>query len=205
MAIPNTLTILRILITPVFVALLVSESSLNRQISILIYALAALTDWYDGWAARRYHKETRFGKFLDPLADKILSTAALVAFVVLGLIDAWMVWTIAIRDVAITGLRTYGEYKALPIVTSRTAQAKTFGEFIVIYYILTLYVASSIPIVRHEFGETLRSLLDPLILFGMMLVVTISSVATGVLYLVDNRKLVFSFYAGVRSRLGIGS
>jgi CDP-diacylglycerol--glycerol-3-phosphate 3-phosphatidyltransferase len=202
MSFPNSLTILRIFLTPVFVILLVSESPLYRQISVVVYIVAALTDWYDGWIARRYGSASRWGKFLDPLADKILSTAALFSFVALGLIDAWMVWIIVGRDVIVTALRSYGEWTDHPIVTSKSAQAKTFSEFIVIYYILLLYVAGSIPIVRAEFSGTLETLMDQRVLFGMMLIVTISSLVTGAMYMVDNRAFLRELYAGERKRAG---
>ncbi len=202
MSFPNSLTILRIFLTPVFVILLVSESPLYRQVSVVIYIVAALTDWYDGWIARRYGSASRWGKFLDPLADKILSTAALFSFVALGLIDAWMVWIIVCRDVVITALRSYGEWTDHPIVTSKSAQAKTFSEFIVIYYILLLYVAGSIPIVRHEFSGTLETLMDQRVLFGMMLIVTISSLVTGVMYLVDNRQFILELYGRAKRKPG---
>jgi CDP-diacylglycerol---glycerol-3-phosphate 3-phosphatidyltransferase len=194
MSLPNSLTILRIFLTPLFVVFLVSDSSLQRQFSVVIYVVAALTDWYDGWVARKYGSQSRWGKFLDPLADKILASAALFTFSALGLIDAWMVWVIVWRDVVITALRSYGEWTDHPIVTSKTAQAKTFGEFIVIWYILLLYVAWSVPVIRFEFSGTLDALMDPRVLFGMMLVVTISSVATGIMYCVDNRRFIADLY-----------
>ena len=191
---PNQLTLLRIVLTPVFVALLMSGSSLNLQLSLLVFIIAALTDWYDGWAARKLGYTTRWGKFLDPLADKVLSSAALLAYVWLGLVDAWMVWIVISRDFLITGLRSYAEYKDEPIVTSKSAQAKTFGQFVVIYYILILYVGRSVPIINAEFGPTIDTLMHPQVLFGMMLLVTISTVGTGVAYLFDNRKFLRELY-----------
>lgn len=185
---PNSLTFLRIVLSPIFAFLLFSESSFWKQIALIVYIVAALTDWYDGWVARRYGYISRWGKFFDPLADKILSAAALFAFVYLQLIDAWMVWVIVLRDFLITGLRTLAEYRDRPIVTSRTAQAKTFGQFVVIYYILILYVAKSVPLLQRHFGDLIDTLLHPQVLFGMMLVVTLSNVGTAVLYLFDNRK-----------------
>ena len=195
MSLPNSLTILRIFLTPVFVVLLLSDSPFERQLSVVIYVVAALTDWYDGWVARRYGSMSRWGKFLDPLADKILSSAALFTFVALGLIDAWMVWVVVLRDLVITALRSYGEWIDHPIVTSKSAQAKTFTEFIVIWYILLLHVARSVPVIRAEFPGTLDALLDPQVLFGMMLLVTLSSTATGVMYCIDNRRFISEIYA----------
>lgn len=153
---PNQLTLLRVLLTPVFVVFLMSASTLYLQLSLVIFIVAALTDWYDGWIARKMGYTTRWGKFLDPLADKVLSSTALLAFVGLNLIDGWMVWIVIIRDFLITGLRTYAEYLDKPIVTTKGAQAKTFGQFVVIYYILILYVGRSIPPLYQEFGPTIE-------------------------------------------------
>ena len=196
LTLPNSLTLLRILLTPVFVFLLLSEDSVSRQISLVVFIVAALTDWYDGWAARRWGSTTRWGKFLDPLADKILSSAALLCYVSLGLVDGWMVSIVIIRDFLITGLRSYAEYLDRPIVTSKSAQAKTFGQFVVIYYILILYVGRTIPAVSERFGEAIDTLMNPDVLFGMMLVVTLSTVGTGVLYLIDNRQFLRELYDG---------
>jgi len=187
---PNQLTLLRIILTPLFVAFLLSDSQTLRQLSLVVFIVAALTDWYDGWIARKMGYTTRWGKFLDPLADKVLSSAALLSYAGLGLIDGWMVWVVIFRDFLITGLRSYAEWHDQPIVTSRGAQAKTFGEFVVIYYILILYVVRSIPVVYQEWGFTIDSLMHPRVLFGMMLLVTLSTVGTGVAYIFDNRKMI---------------
>jgi CDP-diacylglycerol--glycerol-3-phosphate 3-phosphatidyltransferase len=194
MSFPNSLTILRIVLTPVFVGLLFSESSFWKQISLVVYVVAALTDWYDGWVARKYGYVSRWGKFLDPLADKILSSAALFSFVFLDLVAAWMVWIIVIRDFLITGLRSYAEWKDQPIITSKTAQAKTFGEFVVIYYILILYVALHVPVIHNDFGSLIESLMHPQVLFGMMMLVMLSTIGTGIKYLFDNRALLRELY-----------
>jgi CDP-diacylglycerol--glycerol-3-phosphate 3-phosphatidyltransferase len=186
---PNQLTLLRVVLTPVFVGFLLSDSPLYQQLSLAVFIIAALTDWYDGWIARKMGFTTRWGKFLDPLADKILSSAALLAYVRLDLIDAWMVWIVVLRDFLITGLRSYAELHDQPIVTSKGAQAKTFGEFVVIYYILILYVGRSVPGIYQEWGFTINSLMHPQVLFGMMLLVTLSTVGTGIAYLFDNRKI----------------
>jgi CDP-diacylglycerol--glycerol-3-phosphate 3-phosphatidyltransferase len=194
MSIPNSLTIIRIILTPVFVILLFSGSALDKEISLIVYIIAALTDWYDGWVARKYGYISRWGKFLDPLADKILSSAALFAFAYLQLVDLWMVWIIVIRDFLITILRSIAEWHDRPIVTSKTAQAKTFGEFIVIYYILILYIAEQVPWIRQEYLATIETLMHPQVLFGMMLLVTISTIGTGLMYLFDNRKFLHELY-----------
>lgn len=192
--IPNQLTLLRIALTPVFVILLLSSSSICRQISLIVFIVAALTDWYDGWIARKMGYVSRWGKFLDPLADKILSSAAFICFAALGLVDAWMVWIIIVRDFLITGLRAYAEYRERPVVTSRSAQTKTFSQFVVMYYILILYVFRSVPEVYDHFGSWITSLMEREVLFGMMLLVTIMTVWTGVAYVIDNRRTIQDLY-----------
>jgi CDP-diacylglycerol--glycerol-3-phosphate 3-phosphatidyltransferase len=196
MSVPNSLTFLRIGLTPVFLLLLFSPAPAMKQLALVVFVVAALTDWYDGWVARKYGYTSRFGKFLDPLADKILTLSALLGFVYLGLVDAWIVWVIVIRDIVITGLRSYAEYKGEPVITSKTAQAKTFGEFIVIYYILILYVASSVPPLHQNFRGFLDTMMNHQVLFGMILVVMLSTVGTGIMYLFDNRKFIRALYAG---------
>lgn len=195
---PNQLTLLRVVLTPVFAFFLLSESSALKQLSLVVFIIAALTDWYDGWIARKLGYSSRWGKFLDPLADKVLTSAAFLAYAHLGLIEGWMAWIVVVRDFLITGLRSYAELKDQPIVTSKSAQAKTFGQFVVIYYILLLYVAQYNPAINRAFGEYIEILMAPQVLFGMMLLVTLSTVITGVGYLFDNRKFLKELYAQFR-------
>lgn len=195
MSVPNSLTIIRIVLTPVFLLLLFADSPFLKQLSLFVFFIAAITDWYDGWVARKYGPISRTGKFLDPLADKVLTIGTLFGFAHLDLIDAWMVWVIVGRDVIITTLRTYAELKDKPIVTSRTAQAKTFSEFIVIYYILILYVAGTVPFVRARYDTLLVTLMNRQVLFGMMIFITISTLGTGIMYIIDNSKIIRELYA----------
>jgi CDP-diacylglycerol--glycerol-3-phosphate 3-phosphatidyltransferase len=194
---PNSLTFLRILLTPVFLFLFISNSSFNKQLSLLVFIFAALTDWYDGWVARKWGYVSRFGVFFDPLADKILSSAAIVSFAVIGLIDGWMVWIIVCRDIAITILRSIAEYKDQPVITSSTAKTKTFVQYVVIYYILILYVIKTIPLLENESPKTFHvvdNLLHPQVLFGMMLLVTFLTAWTGIVYIYSNRKFIVALY-----------
>lgn len=105
MILPNQLTVLRIILTPVFVYLFLMDDPVLKQISLGVFILAAITDWYDGWLARKFNYITAWGKFLDPLADKILTSSAFFAFVFLGVLPLWMVIVIAARDFFVTFLR----------------------------------------------------------------------------------------------------
>ncbi len=199
LTLPNSLTFLRIILTPVFLLLFISDSIFYKQISLIVFIVAALTDWYDGWVARKWGYISRFGIFLDPLADKILTSSALIAFAILGLVDSWMVWIIIFRDILITLLRSIAEYKDHPVVTSSTAKAKTTVQYIVIYYILALYVLRTIPHLNIKYPgvyDYTEYLLLPQVLFGMMLLVTFLTVWTGLTYLYSNRKFIKSLYGG---------
>ena len=127
MNLPNQLTILRIILTPVFVFLLFIEGSVFKYCSLIVFVLASLTDWYDGYAARKFGEITMWGQFLDPLADKILVSSGFICFSILGYTPAWMVLIIVGRDFLITGLRSYAILKGQPIHTNFFAKCKTSG------------------------------------------------------------------------------
>lgn len=191
---PNQLTFLRIILTPVFLAFLLSSDPTLRQVSLLVFLIALLTDWYDGWVARRWGYITRWGTFLDPLADKIITSAALVAFIYLNLAPPWAVWGIVIRDLLITFLRSFAEYKGKAINVTKFAKTKTFTQFVVIFYVLILYVAQDVEFFRENFGGLISSLLDHSILYALMTVIAVLTLWTGVLYLIDNWKIIRELY-----------
>ncbi len=194
---PNQLTILRILLTPVFVALLLSSDAFYVLLSLVVFVIAALTDWYDGWVARRMGYASRLGKFLDPLADKILSSAALFSFVYLDLIEAWMVLIIVGRDILVTAFRAYAEWKNKSFVTAFTAKVKTFSEMVAIFYILILYTLRHTPLSSTEFQTIIDAMMNTVILNGLMLLITLFTLWTGVAYLIENRKMIRELYVNV--------
>ena len=191
---PNQLTFLRILLTPVFIAFLFSADPVLLQLSPLVFFIAMLTDWYDGWVARRWGYVTRWGTFLDPLADKIVTSAALIAFVYLNLVPPWTVWVIVTRDIAITFLRSYAELKGKPFNTSRLAKTKTFLQFALICYILLAYVARNTDYFRSQYGPLLDRLLDQSLLYAGMVVIAAITLLTGVIYIIDNWATVRELY-----------
>jgi CDP-diacylglycerol---glycerol-3-phosphate 3-phosphatidyltransferase len=191
---PNQLTFLRILLTPVFVSFLFSTNPVLLQLSPLVFVIAMLTDWYDGWVARRWGYVTRWGTFLDPLADKIVTSAALIAFVYLNLVPSWTVWIIVIRDILITSLRSYSELKGKPFDTTRMAKTKTFLQFALIYYILLAYVARDTEYFRSRYSTLLDQLLDQSLLYACMAGIAAITLLTGVLYVIDNWTTVRELY-----------
>ena len=197
MTLPNQLTILRILLTPVFVILFISERLIFKQTSVVIFALAALTDWYDGWVARKLGKVSRWGIFLDPLADKVLTSAAFVAFAWLGMVEAWMVWVIVVRDISITLLRSFAELGHHTMRTNYSAKVKTFAQMAFIYAVLLAVVLKdSAPAI----SLIAKTILDKNVLNYSMLVVTVLTFGTGVQYLIENYKVIHSSLRGMSGR-----
>jgi CDP-diacylglycerol---glycerol-3-phosphate 3-phosphatidyltransferase len=191
---PNQLTFLRIILTPVFLVFLLSSHPVMLQWSLAIFIFAAITDWYDGWLARRWGYVTRWGAFLDPLADKVLTSAALLAYASLGLVAGWMVWIIVIRDAIITILRSYAEYKGKPVDTSKLAKTKTFAQYILIYYLLIFYVAQNTPSIEERFSGLIKSLLNYSFIYAAMVIITGITLWTGVVYIIDNWKTIRELY-----------
>ena len=105
LTVPNLLTLLRILLIPVLVAALLSGIESGDLLAAIIFVIASVTDALDGWIARRNKEVTTFGKLMDPLADKLLVTSALVSLVSLDRLQAWVAMVIIAREFAVTGLR----------------------------------------------------------------------------------------------------
>jgi CDP-diacylglycerol---glycerol-3-phosphate 3-phosphatidyltransferase len=190
MILPNQLTVLRIILTPVFFVLFISDNPVLKQISLVIFIIAALTDWYDGWLARKFNYITSWGKFWDPLADKILTSAAFFAFVLTKTIPFWMVFVIIIRDFSITGLRAYADYKGHSFPTSRYAKWKTFIQMAFLYYLLAVYIGQSIKSIYTGNEKVFAVLLNPDLIYYAMLAVTLITFHSGITYIYHGRHLI---------------
>lgn len=187
MTIPNQLTITRIILTPIFaIFFLVDDLTLN-QLSLLIFLIAALTDWYDGWLARKYNYISELGRFLDPLADKILTSTAFFCFVFVGLLNFWMVLIIVVRDLVITLLRVYGQYKKRIFATSYLAKVKTAVQMIFLYYILFVYAGIEKGLLPFIPKDLNIYFLNKNLIYYSMLFITVITVYTGLEYFYQNR------------------
>jgi CDP-diacylglycerol---glycerol-3-phosphate 3-phosphatidyltransferase len=123
--IPNTLTMLRIVAVPVIVVALLDRTPNGDVIAAALFALAALTDGLDGYIARRRGDVTTFGKLMDPLADKLLVVAALIALVSLNRLAAWVAMVIIARELAVTGLRSLAAERGVVVAASWLGKMKT--------------------------------------------------------------------------------
>lgn len=137
MNLPNKLTMLRILMIPVFMVFVELEQLPNHILwAFVVFVLASLTDMLDGKIARKYNLITDFGKFMDPLADKILVTAAMVYFIPMGLAPAWVVILILAREFLVTSLRLIAAGKGTVIAADKWGKYKTATTMIWICYAL---------------------------------------------------------------------
>ena len=133
---PNCLTALRIALTPIFLLLLFADTWYWKSLAFVVFSAASLTDLYDGKLARAGNQETPLGRFLDPLADKILVTSALVALALNKMVNFWIVLPLVGRDLLITGIRLYGLSRGEQMVTTRLAKWKTVAQLITVLFIL---------------------------------------------------------------------
>lgn len=194
MVLPNQLTILRIILTPIFLYLFLSSDPLLIQISLAVFFVAALTDWYDGWLARKFNYITDWGKFWDPLADKILTSSAFIGFVCVGLLPLWMVILIILRDLLITLLRVFAESRGYNFITSYYAKWKTLLQMIFLYYLLILYVGINTKEIYKGNEVLFNNLLNENLIYFVMLVITVITVHSGITYLTKNKHLISKLF-----------
>ncbi len=184
MNMPNTLTLLRIALAPVFMFFFLIDSFPMRMIALGLFIVAALTDLADGYYARKLGVITGFGKFMDPLADKILVSSALISFIALGYVNPLPVILIVGREFSITGLRLLVAYKGVVIPPTWMAKVKTFLQMTVVGVVMGyICLLAGLTHFRHPALELLT--FDHRFYFGWLLWVTAGvTVWTGVDYVV---------------------
>lgn len=138
---PNSLTLFRIFLVPFLVVVLLTKFS--DWVGLAIFLVAAVTDYFDGYFARRMQKMTRLGALLDPIADKLLMSAAFISLVELGLAKAWIVVIIIGREFAVSGLRSIAAQQGVTIAASPLGKTKTIAQVVTI----------ALLIIGYELGE----------------------------------------------------
>jgi CDP-diacylglycerol--glycerol-3-phosphate 3-phosphatidyltransferase len=188
MNIANKFTVSRVIMIPIFLVfylvpmemgeLTIGQSVIpvSRFIAAIVFIVASMTDFIDGRLARKYHLVTNFGKFFDPLADKLLVMSALVAFVGVKLIPAWMVIIILAREFAVTGLRTIAADEGVVLAASTMAKWKTTSQMVA----TILFLFDNIPFGRDGF---------PLAMIFMWVAV-VMTIVSGWEYFYKNRAII---------------
>lgn len=177
---PNLLSLFRILLVPLLVAVLLTKFDGKEFVGLGLFLLASLTDFLDGFLARRHKQVTRLGQLLDPAADKILTSAAFISLVELGLAPAWMVVVIVSRELAVSALRSIGASDQVVIPAGLSGKVKTVSQI----------VAISLLIIYNQLGE-LRDLARLSLWVAML-----ASVYSGIEYFVRYGRL---YMGGQRS------
>jgi CDP-diacylglycerol--glycerol-3-phosphate 3-phosphatidyltransferase len=144
MNLPNKLTLLRIALTIVFLFFLFAHGVVYKVLALIVFAIAAFTDFLDGHIAKKQGLISDFGKFMDPIADKILVLTAFLAFVEMGLVAAWMVIVIIFRESIITGLRLMALRKNTFIEATFAGKHKTASQMFAIFMILIFIILREI-------------------------------------------------------------
>ena len=182
---PNKLTVARMCITPVFLLVLLLSFPHRFLCAALIFAIASVTDALDGRLARKNNQITVFGKLLDPVADKVLTTAALLAFLTMGLCNIWSVMLILTREFAVTSMRLIASAQGIVIPANIFGKIKTATQMAFTILILLL----------GEVSEYVLSVQSYLALISNILIwiTTAFTVISGIIYFVDAKKRIDFF------------
>lgn len=175
MNLPNKLTVLRMILVPVFMVLMMF-SGVWQFLGLLVFIIASVTDWLDGYLARRDNLVTTFGKFMDPLADKMLTTAALLILMEKGFISSWVPLIVLGREFLVAGVRLAAVGEGKVIAASMWGKAKTVSQMIAI-------IASIILINIPNF--------DAFIIVNILIwISTVLTLISGADYLIQNKDFI---------------
>jgi len=189
MNLANKLTMLRILLTFVFMLVFSRQGLLPKILALIIFIVAALSDFFDGMIAKKNNMVTDFGRLMDPIADKILILAAFAAFLEMQLIEAWMFVIIVSREILITSLRLFALNKGKILSAVRAGKHKTFSQMAVVFYILGFIVVKesvkAYSVWNPVWEDFFRRSINILMFFTVGL-----TLYSGVSYLWENRKII---------------
>ncbi len=205
-SLPNIISFSRIIIAPIFYVLLTNNDVKSINIACVIFTIGALSDYFDGMLARLRKEVSDFGSFFDPLADKVLTSAAFFAFVSMNIIPLWMIVIITTRDIITTLLRLYADTLGTPIITSKAAKTKTFVQMVYILIVLIYLIIlnnSSMLIIIIDHKSTIEYSI-----YLAMLGITILTMYTSVEYFIQNSILIKSLIKSdwiAITKIGVGS
>jgi CDP-diacylglycerol--glycerol-3-phosphate 3-phosphatidyltransferase len=176
---PNGLTVLRVLLIPVFIVLLMRGHEL---IAAIIFAIASLTDALDGYLARKFDLISNFGKLMDPLADKLLVVSAFACFVELGFVPAWILIVILAREFTITGLRSVAAAEGVVIAAGASGKLKTLFQMLSVLALLLMDLPLRVfNIYYPQLGRPLAT--------ALLYIAVALTIYSGVEYIIMSRRL----------------
>ncbi len=173
----NKLTLLRVILVPLFMMFLLLDSTWAQETALIIFVIASLTDMLDGKIARKYNQITNFGKFMDPLADKMLTTAAFLIFMEKGIIGSWALMIILAREFMVSGVRLLAAGEGNVIAASFWGKFKTVSQMVAI--IATILLMLSTKFVPEQTAMAVSAIL--------IWISIIFTVISGVEYVVKNK------------------
>lgn len=191
---PTQLTVLRIILTPIFLFFLLADGFIFKLIAFLIFIFASFTDFYDGYFAKKYGYVTLWGRFLDPLADKILISTAFIAFYFLGYVQLWVVIVMIVRDFLVTLLRSYAMFKKHSIVTAYVARVKTLVQVISSYVVFVFLLVDQL-LKSYQIEFFIINFLKKIYFIDiLMTIVALLTAYTGIKYFINNRFQISLFW-----------
>ena len=179
MTLANKITVSRFFLTGIFVILILKPGSIFKILALSVFIAASVTDVLDGYFAKKRNEISALGKLLDPIADKTLTLSAFITFAVLGIVPAWIVAIITLRELVITAFRVIALRRGRVIEAARSGKHKTVSQVVAIYAILIFMVLN----VEYEFRN---------IVFFMMLATTALTLISGAGYLSKTREYLFN-------------
>jgi CDP-diacylglycerol---glycerol-3-phosphate 3-phosphatidyltransferase len=191
MNIANKLTTSRMLLTVVFLLLIRHPSFWAAVLATAVFALASLTDYLDGYFARKYDLITDFGKLMDPIADKFLMLSAFIVFVGMNLVNDWMVAIIVGREVIVTGFRLFALKKNMVLMAEKAGKHKTVSQVVVIFLVLGFIMFQRSSCCGQTGSTELEILLKTGIDLSMMITVLLA-LTSGLSFIWVNRKIIQS-------------
>ncbi len=182
MNLPNKLTVARIILTPIYLAAMLLNFKYHYLAAAVVFIVASITDFVDGKLARKNNQITTFGKLCDPLADKMLTTAALLAFMEMGLCNIWIVMIVLTREFLVTSFRLVAAAQGVVIAANIWGKLKTVSQMVSsILIMLAIHFVDA-----FSFDFALFALISN-ILLGITAVLTVIS---GIIYIVDGLKVI---------------
>lgn len=193
MNLPNKLTVGRIVLVPLLVAVMLIDFPLHHLAALIIFVIASLTDMFDGKIARKNNLVTDFGKFADPLADKILVLAALLCFVQNGYCDCVAVIIVLFREFSVTSIRLTAAAKGKVVAANIWGKVKTVTQMIAIIAILVMQTVLELPTIGVSIPDSTYKVLSIAFLGAGEVLIWISTffaLLSGIIYIVQNKRFI---------------